>query len=64
MLKCKFLAADGVYLSIAHNERILKKYSENLDEIFYKISECEKENMNIWEELHYPVSNIPFQRLN
>lgn len=64
MIKCKFLAADGVYLSIVHNERILKKNSENLDEIFYKISECEKGNINIWDALHSPVSNIPFQRLN
>jgi len=47
-----------------HNERILKKNSENLDEIIYRISECEKGNINIWDALYSPVSNIPFQRLN
>ena len=64
MLKHKFLAANGVYLSIAHNEKILKKYSEHLDEIFYKISECEKGNLDISSILKYPISHNPFGRLN
>ena len=64
MLKYKFLAANGVYLSISHNEKILKKYSGYLDEIFYKISECEKGNLNISDILKYPISHIPFRRLN
>ena len=64
MLKHKFLAADGVYLSISHNEKILKKYSEHLDEIFYKISKCEKGNLNISNILNHPISYIPFKRLN
>ena len=64
MLKNKFLAANGVYLSTSHDEKILKKYSENLDEIFYKISECEKGNLNILNILQHPISFIPFGRLN
>ena len=64
MLKRKFLAADAAYLSTSHNEKILKEYSEYLDEIFYKISECEKENLNISNILKYPISYIPFSRLN
>ena len=64
MLKHKFLAANGVYISIAHNEKILKKYSEHLDEIFYKISECEKGNLDIRNLLKYPISGIAFGRLN
>ena len=64
MLKYKFLAANGVYLSTSHNEKILKKYSEHLDEIFYKIHECEKGNLNISNILKYPVSKKPFDRLN
>ncbi len=64
MLKHKFLAANGVYLSISHNEKILKRYSERLDEIFYKISECEKGNLNISNILKYPISHSPFGRLN
>tara|TARA_B110000438_G_C15813468_1_gene650810 strand:- start:571 stop:1911 length:1341 start_codon:yes stop_codon:yes gene_type:complete len=64
MLKHKFLAADGVYLSTSHNEKILKKYSEHLDEIFYKISKCESGNLNISNILNYPISYITFKRLN
>ena len=64
MLKYKFLAANVVYLSTSHNEKILKRYSEHLDEIFYKISECEKGNLNIKNLLKYPVSSSSFGRLN
>ena len=64
MLNHKFLATNGVYLSIAHNEKILKKYSELLDEIIYKISECEKGNLDILNLLKYPVSHTTFGRLN
>ncbi len=64
MLKYGFLATNGVYLSTAHNEKILDKYFNYLDEIFYKISECEKGNLNITDLLKYPVSHFPFKRLN
>ena len=64
MLKHKFLAANVVYLSTAHNEKVLKKYSEYLDKIFYKISECEKGNLSISNILKYPVSQSLFGRLN
>ena len=64
MLKHNFLAANSVYLSISHNEKILKKYSEYLDEIFYKISECEKGNLDISNLLKYPISSSAFGRLN
>ena len=64
MLGYKFLAANIVYLSTAHNEKILKRYSEHLDEIFYTISECEKGNLDIANILKYPVSHSQFGRLN
>ena len=64
MLKHKFLAATGVYLCTSHNEKIFRKYSSHLDEIFYKISECEKGNLNIYNILKYPVSHSLFGRLN
>ena len=64
MLKNKFLASNGVYLCTSHNERIFKKYSEHLDEIFYKISKCEKGNLKISNILKYPISHTPFGRLN
>ena len=47
MLKRNFLASNGVYLSITHDEKILRRYSSHLDEIFYKISECEKGRLNV-----------------
>ena len=64
MLEKNFLAANGVYLSTAHNTNILKKYSDHLDEIFYKISECEKGNLNIFDILKYPISHSSFGRMN
>jgi len=64
MLNHKFLAANAVYLSTSHNEEILKKYSNSLDEIFYKISECEKGNLEISDLLKYPISYTSFGRLN
>ena len=64
MLKNKFLAATGVYLCTSHNDKIFKKYSNHLDEIFYKISQCEKGNLRISNILKYPVSHVPFTRLN
>ena len=42
MLNKNFLATNTIYMSTSHNEKIIKKYSDHLDEIFYKISECEK----------------------
>ena len=37
MLKSGFLATSSVYMSVAHNETIFKKYESKLDRIFYKI---------------------------
>ena len=64
MLQYKFLAANAVYLSTSHNEKIIKKYSNHLDEVFYKISECEKGNLSIFDILKYPISKSQFGRLN
>ena len=64
MLRHKFLASDGVYMSTAHNEKILKRYSDLLDEIFYKISECEKGNLDISSILKHPISHTSFSRFN
>ncbi len=37
MLKKGFLATNVIYVSIAHNKKILKKYFKELDIIFEKI---------------------------
>ena len=64
MLERGYLAANGVYMSTCHNIQILKKYEEILDEIFYEISLCEKGIFNLDYLLNYPVSKIPFGRVN
>ena len=64
MLKKGFLAANGVYMSTAHDEKILKRYENLLDEIFFTISKCQKGNVEIEKILLSPVSRIPFSRLN
>ncbi len=64
MLEKGYLAANGVYMSTCHNIIILKKYEEILDEIFYEISLCESGIFNIDYLLNYPVSKVPFGRVN
>ncbi len=64
MLEKGYLASNSVYMSTSHNSTMLKKYEENLDEIFYEISRCEKGELNIDYILKYPVSKIPFSRIN
>ena len=64
MLEKGFLAANGVYMSTCHNSKVLKKYEEILDEIFNDISLCEKGIFNIDYLLNYPVSKVPFGRIN
>ena len=64
MLEKGFLASNGVYLSISHNLTIFKRYENLLDKIFFNISLCEKGTKSIEEILKYPISHIPFERLN
>jgi glutamate-1-semialdehyde 2,1-aminomutase len=64
MLDKGFLAANGVYMSTAHNEKILRRYENLLDEIFFMISKCQKGNEEIEKILLSPVSRMPFSRLN
>ena len=47
-----------------NREKILKEYSNHLDVIFYKISECEIGNLNLSDILKYPVAHTSFGRLN
>lgn len=64
MLARGILAANGVYMSTAHNEKILNKYENFLDEIFFNIARCEKSQIKIEEILKTPISRTPFSRLN
>ena len=64
MLKKKYLAGTLFYASIAHTDRIISSYMEDLEEVFFKISECEKNNLSIDELLEGPISHSGFKRLN
>ena len=64
MLNKGFLASNAVYMSTAHNDKILKEYEGILDEIFYKISLCERQKISIKDILKNPTSYLPFGRLN
>ena len=57
MLKKNFLATDTVYLSLAHNQKILDKYLDNLKKVFLKFRKLKKVD----------VKNLPdklFNRMN
>ena len=41
MLKSKILATNQIYVSIVHNDKLLKKYEIVLEKIFHKIKQCE-----------------------
>ena len=63
MLKVGFLAANSCYLSTTHEYKIIDDYLDKLNQIFKKISICEREG-NIKKFLNYPICHSGFQRLN
>ena len=62
MLKKNILATNTVYLSIYHDDKILKKYFNVLKSIFYKISKIENNHENI--KLETPIIQPGFNRIN
>ena len=64
MLKINILATNSIYVSTAHNKRILKKYFNNLDLIFKTISNCEKGKDDIYRYLESDICETDFARLN
>ena len=63
MLKKKFLSTNSVYVSVAHNKKIMEDYIKILDKIFIIIKECE-EGRDIKKLLNGPVCKASFKRLN
>ena len=63
MLKKGFLATNVVYASIAHDQKILKKYFKELDIIFRKIKKFET-GENIYNYLENKLATETFGRLN
>ena len=52
MLKKNILASNTVYCSIAHTEKIIIKYLDILNDIFYKVSKVETGEKSIDEYLN------------
>lgn len=64
MLAEGFLAANGVYASLAHTDEIIEKYASACDVVFRKISEIVTKGKNIEDCLYGPVCHSGFARLN
>ncbi len=64
MLKKGFLASTIFYSSIAHKNKFITNYLNEIDDIFYKISLCERDKIKIDELLESPVCHSGFSRLN
>ena len=63
MLKEGFLSSNVIFMSMAHNEKIIQQYKEKLKNIFQIIGECER-GRNIDDLLECDVCHSTFQRLN
>lgn len=63
MLKNNILATTTVYVSMAHNKKIIDRYLRILDRIFRTISLCEK-GEDIFIHLQCKTSETDFARLN
>lgn len=64
MLKRGFLAATGVYVSLAHTDAVLNQYFDACGEVFGQIGNLIKESDNIEKFLEGPVCHGGFERLN
>jgi glutamate-1-semialdehyde aminotransferase len=62
MLKRGFLASKSVYVSWSHKENHVKKYLENVDEVFGIIKEA-IEKKKIYGLLEGPIAHADFRRL-
>lgn len=63
MLKKKIIAANSVYVSMAHTSEYIDRYFEELSKVFSLIKECE-EGRNVNDLLEGPVCHGGFKRLN
>ena len=65
MLKKNFLATNALFVSVKHDEKVLNRYFDLLDDIFNDISKFEKNiGAPIDEKLESEVCHGGFQRLN
>lgn len=64
MLKKGILASTNFYACTAHSDEMFETYFNALDEVFAKISQCEKDVLNVESLLEGPVCHSGFKRLN
>ena len=64
MLAEGFLAANGVYASLAHTDEVLEKYKIACDRVFKKINDIAISGENLEMYLNGPVCHSGFERLN
>ena len=57
----KYLAANAIFLSTKHDDKILDDYFNILDDIFKKISNFENGSLSIDKYLDGPVCQSGFQ---
>jgi glutamate-1-semialdehyde aminotransferase len=63
-LKKGFLGSTSFYASLVHTDKILNKYFEVLDEIFFEVSNCVLDKKTIKDLLKSPTAHSGFKRLN
>lgn len=64
MLKKGYLAATGLYVSLAHTESIIEEYLVACESVFEEIGKIHLEGKEIIEYLDGPVCHAGFERLN
>ena len=63
MLKNGFIFSGALYLSTAHNKKILDKFFSRLSKVFLSLKN-NKNTSNLKKLLKGPVSHSTFRRLN
>lgn len=64
MLKKGYLAGTGLYVSLAHTEKIVKEYLAACESVFEEIERIHFEEKEITEYLEGPICHAGFERLN
>ena len=64
MLKKGFLASNVVYTCIEHNDDILEKYCEAMDDVFKLISSLDNDEEALKNLIEGPLCHEGFKRLN
>ena len=64
LLKKNFLGANTTYLSIYHDNKMINKYLNSLNEIFAQIKKCENGEFDIHKLLVVDECHTGFERLN